>query len=147
MAHAHVTQMPSRVGATISTTRRHDKFVKRRRLLLLALGVVLLTLAVLANYAPLHAYFDARGRLDEANAGIAELSAEKAELQAEMDRLSEADYLESLARQDLSYTRPGEELYIVTGASGGTSAGSNDTVTGQSGAPGFLERVLGPLLH
>lgn len=149
MAHAHVTHMPSRLGATVSLTRRHTQVIRRRRLLLVAVGLVLLTFAVLANYGPLHSYFDARARLVEANAGVAELSAQKTELEAQLSRLGEADYLESLARQDLSYTRPGEELYIVTGMDGGTMAGvgSGESATDQDGTPGFLERALAPILE
>jgi cell division protein FtsB len=132
---------------------------RRRRVFLLLVGVALLILAGLANYAPLHSYFDARARLDKANAGVAELTAQKDELQTELGRLSEADYLESLARQDLSYTRPGEELYIVTSAdtgvavttvTGGTTLQNGATNpaggTASSGTPGLVERVLTPIL-
>jgi cell division protein FtsB len=116
--------------------------------LLVATGVFLLTLAALANYGPLHAYVDARARLEKVSAGIADLTSQKDELQVELGRLSQADYLESLARQDLSYTRPGEELYIVTGVdNGGTSApGANNAGSTQGGGTGFLERVLTPIL-
>ena len=126
-----------------------------------ALGLVILILAIAANYGPLHSYLDAKARLQKANAGIAELSAQKAELQTELGRLSQADYLESLARQELAYARPGEELYIVTGLEGGLDptqgagagagqqggGGDQDVVTGGDGAPGFLERVLGPTIE
>jgi cell division protein FtsB len=128
--------------------------------LLWVVWISILTLAALANYGPLHSYLDARSRLQKANAGIAELTAQKEQLQAELGRLSEKDYLESLARQDLSYTRPGEELYIVTGvdtgatSSSGTSstevtqngAATSNTGTTQNSGPGFLERVLTPIL-
>jgi cell division protein FtsB len=119
---------------------------KRRRLLLLGVGLLLFTLAVLANYGPLHAYMDARSRLDKAAAGVAELEVAKAELQSELGRLSEVDYLESLARQDLSYARPGEELYIVTSADGGPASAA-DLGGASSNGSGFIERVLGPLLY
>jgi cell division protein FtsB len=132
---------------------------RRRRVFLLVAVMGILILAGLANYTPLHSYFDAQGRLQKANAGVAVLTAQKDELQTELGRLSEADYLESLARQDLSYTRPGEELYIVTAADTGVTA---TTVTGgttlqngaitpaggtaSSGTPGLVERVLTPIL-
>jgi cell division protein FtsB len=121
---------------------------RRRRLLVLGVGLFLLTVGVLANSGPLHSLMDAKGRLDKATAAVAELAAEKAELQAEMGRLSEADYLESLARQDLSYTRPGEELIILTERDdGGASAfGSNSGGTGGDSGLGLLERVLAPLI-
>ncbi len=131
-----------------------------RRLLLLALGILLFILAISANYGPLASYLDAQSRLDKADAGIAELAAQKADLQAELGRLSQADYLESLAREDLSYARPGEELYIVTEAENGIgsetvpivdeSSQSDGTVqgatTGGLDGPGFLQRVLMPIL-
>jgi cell division protein FtsB len=160
MAHAHATYMPSRLGTAAPPSRRRSQVARRRRALLLVVCVFILILAALANYGPLHSYLDARSRLQKANAGIAELTAQKEQLQAELGRLSDKDYLESLARQDLSYTRPGEELYIVTGADNGitssSAAGSNDS--SQSGAtaqgsgstqisgPGFLERALTPIL-
>lgn len=158
MAHAHVTQIPARLGGTAPPSVRHPQVVKRRRMLVIVIGLIVVILGVFANYPSLHAYVDVRERLDRANASIEELSALKAELQAELGRLSQADYLESLARQDLSYTRPGEELFIVTGGSSsavstpsssdGSAAaeGTSDSgVAAQSGTPGFMERVLAPL--
>ncbi len=146
MANAHASSVPVRVGRVASASIRAARVARRRRLFLLAGGLLLFTLAVLANYGPLHAYMDARSRLYQAATGVADLEATKAELQSELGKLSEADYLESLARQDLSYARPGEELYIVTNVDGGTAAGTN---TGglSSGGSGFLERVLAPLLY
>jgi cell division protein FtsB len=152
--------MPTRFGTAVPPSRRRSQVVRRRRVFLLAVGAFLLTLAALANYGPLHAYVDARARLEKANAGIVGLTGQKDELQVELGRLSQADYLESLARQDLSYTRPGEELYIVTGVDIGVTpapgAGSSGTAQSganaqsgastQSGGAGFLERVLTPIL-
>jgi cell division protein FtsB len=148
MAHAHATHMPTRFGTAIPPSRRRSQVVRRRRVFLSVAGILLLTLAALANYGPLHSYFDARSRLERANAGIAELTAQKDELRTELGRLSEADYLESLARQDLSYTRPGEELYIVTGADNGVTpaSGASSSGTAHGGGPGFVERVLAPIL-
>ena len=113
---------------------------------LVAAGLFVFTIAVLANYGPLQAYSDAKARLNRATTAVAELGNQKAELQAELGKLSEADYLESLARQDLSYTRPGEELYIVAGSSDGEAAGSAAGGAARSGR-GFLERVLGSVLN
>jgi cell division protein FtsB len=160
MGNAHATYMPTGFGTATPPSRRRSQVVRRRRVLLVATGVFLLTVAALANYGPLHAYVDARARLDKANAGIAELTAQKDELRAELGRLSEADYLESLARQDLSYTRPGEELYIVTGPNSGNRqvpgvSGAGNTQSGAESAKGgsalsngtgFLERILTPIL-
>lgn len=155
MAHAHATQIPARLGGTAPSPVRGSQVVKRRRLLVLVIVFMVIVFGVLANYPSLQAYVNVSARLDKVNTSIGELSALKAELQTELARLSEADYLESLARQDLSYTRPGEELFIVTGLSDSTTSTPQSTVTEdtsesgvvtQSGAPGFLERVLTPLL-
>ena len=147
MAYPHATHLPTRGTANGTFVRRHSQVVKRRRVLLLVMAGVLLVLATVANCGPLRAYVDARARLASATAGIAELSEQKADLQVELGRLSESEYLESLARQDLSYTRPGEELYIVSGTgevSDGDRAQSGVGLVG--GSPGFLERVLAPIL-
>lgn len=142
-------------------SRRRSQVVKRRRLLVMGMAIAMVALGVWANYPSLHALVDARARLDKVNASVEELSAQKAQLQAELARLSEADYLESLARQDLSYARPGEELFIVTGADDGavstpqTSEGSTGDAgisgggsgtTSQTGERGFLQRALASLL-
>jgi cell division protein FtsB len=146
MANAHLSSMPVRVGTVARPSIRAARVAKRRRLFLLAVGLLLFTLAVLANYGPLHAYMDAKSRLYRAATGVVELQVTKAELQSELGRLGEADYLESLARQDLSYARPGEELYIVTDAGSGVPSGL-DTGGLSPGGAGFLERVLAPLLY
>jgi len=161
MAQAHATYLPTGFGAAGPPSRRRSQVARRRRLLLLALGILTLVLAISANYGPLDSYLDARSRLDKANAGISELAAQKADLQAELGRLSQADYLESLARQDLSYARPGEELYIVTGTDNGigpstvpivdessrSEAAVQGATTEGAGGPGFLQRVLMPILE
>jgi cell division protein FtsB len=146
MASSYARSVPARIGRFAPRSSEAARIAKRRRLFLLAVGLLLFTLAVLANYGPLHAYMDARSRLHKAAVAVAELEATKAELQSELGKLSEADYLESLARQDLSYARPGEELYIVTGIDGGWTPGA--AAGGVSpGGSGFLERVLAPLLY
>lgn len=166
MSQAQTTYMPGRLGTAGPPSRRNSQVAKRRRVFMVVLGIFLLTVAVAANYGPLRSYVDARARLERATAGIAELTAQKNELQAELGRLGEADYLESLARQDLSYTRPGEELYIVTGgddgawasgesegsgAAGGSGVQNGSAAQGQdqpgADGPGFVERVLAPILN
>jgi len=118
---------------------------RRRRCFVWTVGLLLVVIAVLANYGPISSYYDAKARLDKASQAIAELEVQKSRLQAELGRLSEAEYLESLARQDLAYTRPGEELYIVTGMdpAGTSSMSASLNGLGADGGPGFLERVLG----
>jgi cell division protein FtsB len=163
MANVYASPMPARSGRAASPSSRGSRVVKRRRVLLVVAALLLTTIAILANYGPVQAYRDAKARLDKAATAVAALEAEKAELQSQLGKLSEADYLESLARQDLSYARPGEELYIVTGLeAGGTLAPATentstaqtgdpgeteDTAPQATGSPGFLERVLAPLIE
>ena len=147
MAHAHASSMPARLGRAASPSPLSARVAKRRRVFFFLVGLVIFTFAALANYGPLHAYMDARARLDKAVNAASELEATKAELQSELGRLSEADYLESLAREDLAYARPGEELYIITEAGGGTDKAVAANGTGQPSGSGFLERLLAPLLY
>ncbi len=65
-------------------------------------------------------------------------------------KLNETDYLEGLARQELAYAKPGEDVYIETGGPAGSKASppATDTapaVGAESSAedqPGFFERLL-----
>jgi hypothetical protein len=75
--------------------------------------------AIAANYGPMRHYRDARARLEKTTAEVAALEEQKAALRSQLGRLGQADYLESLARQELTYARPGEDLYIITGLPGG----------------------------
>jgi cell division protein FtsB len=138
----------------------------RRRWLILFAAVVLVVAAILANITPLTHFQDASARLGKATAKADTLEEQKAQLQSQLARLSETSYLETLARQQLTYVRPGEDLYIVTetpggatdgaGAAGttaalnapGLGAGMAGQDTGQGGdqapadRPGFFERVI-----
>jgi cell division protein FtsB len=164
--------MSSRYGT--EKPRRRPRFAVRRRLLLLFMVLVLVGVALLANYGPLEAYRDARARLDQATTAVASLEEQKSQLQSELGRLSETGYLESLAREELTYTRPGEQLYIVTGldealgapagegveaetATEATVGDTNAAVTDEQGAapagtgaeagrPGLFERALNAIL-
>jgi cell division protein FtsB len=87
----------------------------RRRALIAIVLCLLVGLAVAANYGPLGHYLDARFRLEKRTAEVAALEAHNAELQTQLSRLLQPGYLEELARQELTYALPGEDLYIVTG--------------------------------
>jgi hypothetical protein len=126
--------------------------------------VLLVVVGVLANMEPLTHYQDARARLQTATAKVDTLAAQKTDLQGQLAKLSESGYLETLARKQLTYVRPGEELYIVTKPAGdtgaaaaaavqtggadaaGTSAATSALASGADASatqsPGFLERVL-----
>ncbi len=82
-------------------------------MLVILLAVV--GIAIFANYGPLQSYVDARSRLEKAQAEVAALEEQKAELQSQLGKLTEAEYLEGLAREALTYAKPGEEVYIISG--------------------------------
>ena len=116
---------------------------KRRRLVIAFLLVLVVGLAVVVNYGPLTAYRSAHARLETATAQVDELRQQKDQLQAELGKLGEAGYLESLARGQLTYAKPGEEVYIVPAED---KAASTETTEGPAEAagekPGLLERIL-----
>jgi cell division protein FtsB len=141
---------------TMPTRRQRSSQAARRRWLILFAVVTVAVVAFLVNIGPLTHYQDARARLQKVTAKVDTLQTQKADLQGQLAKLSETGYLETLARQQLTYARPGEELYIVTKSAGDTgaaaaigsnAAGSNavETGTADTGAaqsPGFLERML-----
>ena len=112
--------------------RQRSPEAKRRKMLVLACVVVVLGLAALTNYGPLHAYRHAKARLDTVTQQVSALQAKKTELQAELGKLGEAGYLETLARQELTYAKPGEQVYIMTG--GGEGASTSAATSAATGA-------------
>ena len=136
-------------GGFSSPAKPRSPFATRRRIFALACLLVVLGFAVLTNYGPLHAYRDAHARLQAARVQVSTLEEQKTKLQAQLGKLNEAGYLESLARQELTYARPGEEVFILTGGADDTAttipAGSATAADGGSATgthPGFLERLL-----
>ena len=109
---------PGDQGLRVSPRR----LATRRRLLLLGCLLLLLAVALAANYGPIRRYQDARARLEKTTAGITALEKQEAELQSQLRKLGQAQYVEGLAREELSFARPGEDLYIITGFAGGVSA-------------------------
>jgi hypothetical protein len=71
--------------------------------------------AVLVNLGPYREYADAREKLEAKELEVALVEQEIASLQQEMVRLGDKTYLEALARKELAYARPGEEVFIVKG--------------------------------
>jgi hypothetical protein len=129
--------------------------------------LLLVAVALAANYGPVRDYQAARARLEKTTAAVAALEKQKAALQSRSAKLSQAGYLEGLARQELAYVRPDEDLYIITGLPGedpaaaapvvepapslgigaaglGIDLSGSDGTRGANGAekPGFLERML-----
>jgi cell division protein FtsB len=150
MANTNVPTAPGWPGRVSTPTPRRSPVTRRRRLLVLAFSLVVVAIAVMANYGPLQTYRDARERLDQATAAVDSLGAEKATLQSELGGLTEAGYLESLAREKLTYARPGEDVYIVTppeetsqdaaGSATREKATGGDTLLDAADKPGPLER-------
>ena len=81
----------------------------RRWLVVLLIGMI-----GYAYYHPLRSWFETRSELGSRNGEVAQLSAQKRELQ---QRLRASASLDSLARQArrLGYVRPGEHLFIIKG--------------------------------
>jgi cell division protein FtsB len=144
MAHTSVSTAPGWPGDIGSSAPRHSPCAKRRWIFGAVFLLVILGLATVANYGPLQAYYDARARLEQAGAAVEALATEKAALQSELGKLTEAGYLESLAREELTYARPGEDVYIITGAAD-EGAQPEDTPSVSADERGPLERFLSAL--
>lgn len=150
-------------GAAGPSEDRDRRHAGRRLVLVLVLLALVVVVAVGANYGHVRHYFDARQRLEKAAAEVSALQDRTAALQTELGKLSESGHLEDLARQQLTYALPGEELYVLaddpattagaesdegTEGAAATGAGADDTqspATGDSaapGGPGLLERAL-----
>jgi cell division protein FtsB len=147
MTQSSVRTLPAQSGDIgVSGERRVTRAAQeraaqtaRRRWLILFAAVLLVVVGVLTNMQPLTHFQDASARLNKATASVDTLQQQKAQLQSQLARLSEAGYLETLARQQMTYVRPGEELYIVTGTSGDATGGTGSTVT----TPAFTPQGLG----
>ncbi|MGI5939869.1 MAG: FtsB family cell division protein [Thermoleophilia bacterium] len=98
------------------------RIARRRLVLVVGCVVVLLAISVAANYGPLQHYRDARARAEKAAVEVASLEKHIDEMRAQLGKLSQSAYLEDMARRQLTYTLPGEDLYIVKGASEGAAA-------------------------
>jgi cell division protein FtsB len=77
-------------------------------------AVVLIALIGYAYYHPLRSWFETRHELQSRRAEVAQLAAEKRELQRRVRAAASLDSLVRQARQ-LGYIRPGEHLFIVKG--------------------------------
>jgi cell division protein FtsB len=151
MTQSSVPTLPARSGdievsgerRVTRTARERAAQTARRRWLFLFAAVVLVVVAIVANVQPLAHFQDASARLNKATASVDTLQRQKTQLQSQLVRLSETGYLETLAREQMTYVRPGEDLYIVTGASGDTtrvtnSSGAASTFTAQGLGAGLV---------
>ncbi len=143
MTNASAQTAPAPPGDATTADSRRLRCVARRRLLLLGCFLLLVAVGAAANYGPMRHYLDARARLERVAGQVAGLEEQKAALQAQLAKLSEAGHLEGLAREELTYARPDEELYIVAEPTSGpplaADAGVGDEAAGateQSRIPG-----------
>jgi len=83
--------------------------IVRRWLVVLLIGMI-----GYAYYHPLRSWFETRGELNSRSSEVAQLAAQKRELE---QRVRASASLDSLARQArrLGYVSPGEHLFIVKG--------------------------------
>ncbi|OFW59852.1 MAG: hypothetical protein A2133_07375 [Actinobacteria bacterium RBG_16_64_13] len=145
MAHFTASTASAPPGLYGPPAARRPHFAARRRIFVAVALLMVLGIAAAANYGPLQAYRDARSRLEEAREAVTSLEAQKTELQGELGRLNEAGYLESLAREQLTYARPGEDLYIIDGSESTTTGPTEAAPPGTADRPGLLERMLSAL--
>ena len=81
-------------------------------LLLIALAVMLLAIA------PLRGYMDERGQLTDLQNQASVLERQNRTLQTRIDQLSDATFLERIARECLGMVKPGETAFVVVPAHG-----------------------------
>jgi cell division protein FtsB len=103
-------------AATIDSTPRESP---RARLNARAVALLLIALAVmLLAIAPLRGYLDERGQLADLRQQAAVLEQQNRALQDTIDRLSDATFLERIARECLGMVRPGETAFVIVPARG-----------------------------
>ncbi len=81
-------------------------------LLMIALAVVLLAIA------PLRGYLDERGQLADLRQQATVLERQNQALHDSIDRLSDASFLERMARECLGMVMPGETAFVIVPAHG-----------------------------
>ncbi len=81
-------------------------------LLLIALAVMLLAIA------PLRGYMDERGSLKTLQDQATALERQNQALQTQVNQLSDATFLERIARECLGMVKPGETAFVVVPAHG-----------------------------
>lgn len=86
-------------------------------------GVVVLLLAaiVVANQGPVRDLLRARTQLAAKEKQVADIEKGNEAYKAEIARLQKPGYLEALARKELAYAKPGEDVFIIQGLPPATS--------------------------
>ena len=108
---AHAESHPVEIHPGKNTSVR----VSGRAIVLLFLVCVVMLLGI----APMRGYLDERGQLADLRRQATQLEAANAKLQARISLLSDATYLERLARECLGMVRPGETAFVIVPKHGG----------------------------
>ena len=84
-----------------------------------AVALLLISLAVmLLAIAPLRGYLDERGQLADLERQALMLERQNQELRERIDQLSDATFLERVARECMGMVKPGETAFVVVPAHG-----------------------------
>jgi cell division protein FtsB len=110
------------------------------------IGVVLLLLAaiVVANQGPVRGLLRARTELAAKEKQVAEIEKGNAAYKAEIARLEKAGYLEALARKQLAYAKPGEDVFIIQGLPSSGSLPGSDVTPSEQAARSADDAVVDP---
>jgi cell division protein FtsB len=110
------------------------------------IGVVLLLLAaiVVANQGPVRGLLQARAELAVKEKQVAEIEKGNAAYRAEIARLEKTGYLEALARKQLAYAKPGEDVFIIQGLPASASLPGSDVTPSEQAAQSADDAVVEP---
>ena len=86
-----------------------------RRAMMAGAIVLLLAAIVIANQGPVRELLRERAQLAAKERQVAEIEKGNEAYKAEIARLEKSSYLEALARKQLAYAKPGEDVFIVQG--------------------------------
>jgi cell division protein FtsB len=110
---------------------------------LIAIFILLLIPAgIFVSMGPQREFAEAREKLSQKQEEVALVEQDIATLKGEMTRLQQDSYMEALARKELAYARPGEEVFIVKGLPEASEAAAAEERAGSTPDPGPLERLV-----
>src|SRR5664279_939300 len=137
-SHSRSNHSRSNHSRSNHSRSNHSRQEGRRRLL--AVGSVLLVVltGLLVNWGPYHDYRASQETLHAMQEETAHLRGEVDASEARVARLKKDGYMEALARKELTYARPGEEVYIVKGLTPDMPQGTGEV----SSAPGPVEKFI-----
>ena len=107
-------EAPARRVDAFRTAERPPARLNARAVALLLIALAVMLLAI----APLRGYLDERGQLKELQDQTTSLEQQNQALQTRIDQLSDATFLERIARECLGMVKPGETAFVVVPAHG-----------------------------